>query len=173
MPNSVQPHAFFDVDWASNKNDFTSTGAYIIYLGCSLISWSSKKQHIVARSSIEAEYRSVATTVAKLRWIISSLLIELGVSLPTQAVIYCDNIGAMNLRAKPIFHSHMKHVALDYHFICEQVQSGILLVAYVSSADQLVDALTKPLPRQQFQLLKTKIGLSSWPSILRGHDNDN
>ena len=66
----------------------------------------------------------------------------------------------------------MKHVALDYHFIREQVQSGLLRVAHVSSAGQLADALTKPLPYQQFQFLKTKIGLLSWLSILQGHDRD-
>ena len=87
-------------------------------------------------------------------------------------MIYCDNVGATNLCSNPIFHSSMNHVALDYHFIREQVQNGLLWVAHVSSADQLADALTKPLPRQQFQFLKTKIGLSSQPSILLGHDKD-
>ena len=101
------------------------------------------------------------------------LFTELGVSLPTQQVIYYDNFDAMNLCANPVFHSRMKYMALDYHFIPEQVQSSILRVAHVSSTNQLTDALMKPLPRQQFQLLKTKIRLSSQPSILRGHDNDN
>ena len=66
----------------------------------------------------------------------------------------------------------MKHVALDYHFIREQVQGGSLRVAHVSSADQLADALTKPLPRSHFQQLVAKIGITSQCSILRGHDND-
>ncbi|RVW87968.1 Retrovirus-related Pol polyprotein from transposon RE1 [Vitis vinifera] len=45
-------HAFSDSDWAANKDDFTSTSAYIIYLGHNPISWSSKKQRTVARSSL-------------------------------------------------------------------------------------------------------------------------
>ena len=53
----------------------------------------------------------------------------------------------------------MKHVAVDYHFLYDQVQSGALRVAHVSSADQLVDLLTKPLPHSQFQKLRVKIGL--------------
>ena len=55
----------------------------------------------------------------------------------------------------------MNHVAIDYHFIRDQVQSGALRVTHVSSADQLADALTKPLPRSRFQELRVKIGVSS------------
>ena len=63
----------------------------------------------------------------------------------------------------------MKHVALDYHFIREQVQNNDLRVTHVAFADQLVDALTKPLPHICFHQLLLKIGLSSRSSNLRGH----
>lgn len=63
----------------------------------------------------------------------------------------------------------MKHVALDFHFIREQVQDGLLRVTHVSSMDQLADALTKPLPRTRFHGLLNKIGLTSRSSNLRGH----
>jgi hypothetical protein len=54
----------------------------------------------------------------------------------------------------------MKHVAVDYHFIRDQVQFGQLRGAHVSSADQLADFLTKPLSTSTFQLFRDKIGLS-------------
>ena len=57
----------------------------------------------------------------------------------------------------------MKHVAIDFHFIRDQVQNGVIYVAHVSSADQLADALTKPLPRACFLDFKSKIGLPSRP----------
>ena len=119
-------------------------------------------------SSTKAEYRSVAATAAKLSWN-CSLLTELGLPLSVPPVIYCDNVGATNLCANTVFHSRMKHVALDYHFICEQVQSGAFRVAHVLSEDQLVDALKKPLPRARFLNLNTNIRLSSQSSILQGH----
>ena len=134
--------------------------AYIVYLGRHLISWSSKKQRTVARSSIKAEYRLVATTTSEINWI-CFLLTELGITLPTPPIIYCDNVGATYLCSNSVFHSRMKHVAIDYHFIQDQVQSGALRVTHVSSADQLVDTLTKPLPRNHFQELRVKIGVSS------------
>ena len=152
--------AFSDADWAGDKDTFCSTSAYVVYLGKNPISWSSKKQRTVARSSTEAEYRSVENTAAELNFI-CYLLIDLGISLPYCPVIYCDNIGATQLCSNPIFHSRMKHVAIDFHFIRDQVQNGALRVAHVSSEDQLADALTKPLPRQRFLPLKHKIGILS------------
>lgn len=74
-------HAFSDAYWAGNKDDYTSTSACIVYLGRNPISWSSKKQSTVARSSMEAEYQSVAATAAELSWV-CSLLTELGVTIP-------------------------------------------------------------------------------------------
>ena len=133
-------HAYSDADWAGNKDDFSSTSAYVIYLGRNPISWSSKKQKTVARSSTEAEYRSVANAAAELNWI-CYLLIDLGVQLPCCPVLYCDNVGATQLCSNPVFHSRMKRVAIDFHFIRDQVQNGVLRVAHISSADQLADAL--------------------------------
>lgn len=165
--SDIALHAFSDVDWAANKDDCTSTSAYIVHLGRKSISWSFKKQQTVARSSTEAEYHSVSTITVELRWIFS-LLSELGVVIIQKLVIYCDNVGATNLCPNLIFHSCMKHVDLDYHFIREQVQSSALLVTLISSIYQLGDVLTKSLPRTRFLFLKAKIGLSSWSSILRG-----
>lgn len=95
-------HGFSDADWAGDTDDFVSTNAYVIYLGGTPISWSSRKQNGVARSSTEAEYRAVANAASELCWIIS-LLTELGVRLPAALVIYCDNIGATHLSATPSF----------------------------------------------------------------------
>lgn len=139
-------HAFSDSDWGSDKDDFISTGAYIIYLGRNAISWSSKKQRSVARSSTEAEYRSIAQAAGEVTWL-ENVLLELGVTCKTTPTIYCDNIGAVNLSANPVFHSCMKHLAIDYHFIREKVQTGVLRVTRVVNDDQLADALTKPLAR--------------------------
>lgn len=158
--NTPSLHAFSVSDWAGNRDDYTSTGAYIVYLGANPILWSSKKQKTVARSSTEAEYRCVADTAAELQWIVS-LMRELDIKTLSQPVIYCDNVGATYLCHNPVFHSRMKHVALDYHFIRELIQSGLLRVSHVSSKDQLADALTKPVSRSLLEAHSSKMGLSS------------
>ena len=160
-------HAYSDADWAGNKDDFTSTNAFIIYFERNPVSWSSKKQCTVARSSIEVEYHSIAVITADLRWI-SNLLGKLGYSSTQTPVIHCENVNATNLCSNPVFDSRMKHVALDYHFICKQVQNSDLRIIHVASSIQLADALTKPLPRMHFHQLLLKIGLFSRSSILWG-----
>ena len=110
--------------------------------------------------STMAKYRVIASTAAELQWV-RSLLNELGVdTVASAASIYCDNIGATYLYVNPVFHSCMKHIALDYHFVRELVQSGKVRV---SLSDQLADALMKPLPSARIRLLCSKIGVSTSP----------
>lgn len=154
-------HAFSDADWAGDTDDYLSTTANIVYLGGNPISWSSKKQKGVARSSTKAKYRAVADTASELRWV-CSLLSELGVTLTDVPVIYCDNIGATYLAANPVFHSRMKHIALDFYFVRDNVQSGALRVTHLSTRDKLADA-PKPLTQIRFVELMDKIGVTQVP----------
>ncbi|KAL9241610.1 hypothetical protein vseg_015702 [Gypsophila vaccaria] len=160
-------HSFCDADWAGDKTDYLSTTGYIVYLGRNPISWSSKKQRTIARSSTEAEFRAVADTTAEVIWV-QNILAELQVPFCEPPIIYCDNLSATHYSANPVFHSRMKHLALAFHFVRELVQNKMLRVQHISGDDQLADALTKPLPRVRFQLLLSKIGLSVGSSILRG-----
>ena len=155
-------HAFSDADWAGDSDDYVSTNAYLIFMGSQPVSWTTKRQKGVARSSTEAEYRAVANTASELRWVVS-LLLELGVPITTTPTVYCDNIGATYLCANPVFHSRMKHIALDYHFVRGQIQNHLLRVAHVSTHDQLADGLTKPLATTPFQSSRSKIGVTPAP----------
>ena len=151
---------FSDADKASNLDDRTSTKTFLIFLSANPISWSSTKQRIVARSSIEAEYRVILASTTELKWM-KSLLSELLVPVQLSHTFFSDNLGSTYLSSNPIFHSRMKHLAIDYHFVHNLVQSSKLRVVHVSAGDQLVDALTKPLSRSRLFSLCNKIGVIS------------
>jgi hypothetical protein len=158
---------YSDADWAGNIDDRTSTSAYISFLGHNPISWSSKKQRVVARSSTEAEYRSLANAASETMWLLS-LLSELGFPLKAPPSLLCDNLGATHLSFNPVHHSRMKHIQIDLHFVRDLVQKGSLHVKHVHTQDQLADLLTKPLSRQRTMFLRSKIGLTDGSPILRG-----
>lgn len=63
----------------------------------------------------------------------------------------------------------MRHISMDYHFVWEQVQADILQVSHVSTKDQLVDIITKPLATQQFKYLTFKMQVIYVNLLLRGH----
>ena len=74
LPNTLQTlHGFSNADWADNPDDHTSTGAFLIFLGANLISWSSTKHHTVARSSTKPKYHAIAASTAELQWVKSLL----------------------------------------------------------------------------------------------------
>ncbi|KAJ0936639.1 putative RNA-directed DNA polymerase [Helianthus annuus] len=165
--STLDIRAFSDSDWGGINDGGRSTTAYLIYLGSNIISWKSSRQKSVSRSSTEAEYKAVANAAAEISWV-RNLLVELGIKRLNTPRLFCDNTGATYLCSNPVYHSRMKHVALDYHFVREQVNNGLLRVLHVSSKDQLADALTKPLPRPSFINIRSKIGVSNGASVLRG-----
>jgi hypothetical protein len=158
---------YSDADWAGNVDDRTSTTAYISFLGSNPISWSSKKQRAVARSTTEVEYRALANAASETMWL-STLFKELSFPVKESPHLLCDNLGATHLSFIPVNHSRMKHIQIDLHFVRDLVQKGSLQVRHVHTQDQLADLLTKPLSKQRTELLRNKIGLADGSSILRG-----
>jgi hypothetical protein len=159
--------AFSDADWVGCPDDRKSTSGYCTFLGPNLLSWNSKKQPTVSRSSTEAEYKALANASAELTWL-QSLLKELGVFLIAAPTLFCDNIGATYLSSNPAFHARTKHIEIDYHFVRDRVALKTLNVKFVSSKDQVADFLTKPLVSTRFASLRKNLNVCSNPSSLRG-----
>ena len=132
--SSLHLHAFVDANWVGNFDDRISTSGYIIFFGVNPISWSSKKRKIVARSTTEAESRAIAIAVVELDWI-TNLLNELNINSIITPIIYYDNVGATYLCANPVFHSHMKHIAINFYFGRDQVVKHQPCISHVHTSD--------------------------------------
>ncbi|KAM1634551.1 hypothetical protein TB2_012364 [Malus domestica] len=142
--DSMELTAFSDADWASDVNTRGSKTGFMVFLGPNLISWQSKKQGSVSRSSTKAEYKALANAAADVAWI-RLLLKDLHVYLPTPPLLHYDNVSTLALCSNPVFHTRIKHLDTDFHFVRERVQKGDLLVEYISTNDQVADVLTKGL----------------------------
>ena len=79
----TQVEAYRDVDWAGSVTDRRSTTGYCSFVGGNLVTWRSKKQSVVARSSAEAEFRAMAQGMCELLWV-QIILSDLGLK-PTNS----------------------------------------------------------------------------------------
>lgn len=141
--------AYCDADWGGDSIDRKSRTSYLVYLGGTLVTWVSRKQSTLARSSTEAEYRAVES--------VKAILHELGVEVLRPMVILLDNLGATFITKNPIGHRKLKYVALDLHFVREKVGKGDVIVKHIPGRDQWTDVLTKALPLKLFTNLQSKL----------------
>ena len=133
---------YTDADWAGNIGDRRSTSGYFTFVSGNLVTWRSKKQNVISRSSAEAEYRGMAVGIQELLWL-KLLLTDLGYPPSELMVLYCDNKAACDIAHNPVQHDSTKHVEVDIFFIKEKLEKKIVSVPHVHSEDQLADILTK------------------------------
>jgi hypothetical protein len=153
---SLQLQGFSDADWAGCRDTRRSISGQCFFLGKSLISWRTKKQLTVSKSSSEAEYRALAAASCELQWILY-VLHDLQIQCSKTPVIYCDNQSALHIAANPVFHERTKHLEIDCHIVREKLQANILKLLPISSKDQLADFFTKALLPQPFNTLLSKL----------------
>lgn len=149
---------FNDADWATCVDTRRSITGYCFFLGNSLISWKTKKQNTVSRSSSEVEYRALATSTCELQWL-SYLLDDLKITCTKSAVLYCNNQSALYIAANPVFHEHTKHLEIDCHLVREKSQAGLMRLLLVPSCHQLANMFTKALPPRSFTSNVSKLEL--------------
>lgn len=155
--NRMNAEGFCDADWASQAHRHSISG-YSFHLGRGTISWSSKKQHIIALSSTEAEYIASTHATKEAIWL-RAFLQEIGWQQNTPMEINCDNQGAITLAKDNKFHSRTKHIDLRYHFIHEAVEDERIKINYISTDENITDIFTKLLAKAKFSKFVELLGL--------------
>ncbi|KAJ9542336.1 hypothetical protein OSB04_028842 [Centaurea solstitialis] len=159
--------SYTDTDWGGCPDTRRSTSGYCVYLGDNLISWSSKRQPTLSRSSVEAEYRGVANVVSESCWL-RNLLLELHHPIQKATLVYCDNVSAIYLSGNPVQHQRTKHIEMDILFVREKVARGEVRVLHVPSRYQIADIFTKGLPAVLFEDFRASLNIRSPPVSTAG-----
>nr|CAN72453.1 hypothetical protein VITISV_008931 [Vitis vinifera] len=142
----VKLDGYADSDWAGSVDDMKSTSGYVFTIGSGVICWNSRKQEVVAQSTTEVEYISLAAAANQEQ------------SSPTE--LYCDNKSAISIAQNPIQHGRTKHINVKFHSIREAEKNSLVKLHYCSTDVQLADIMTKGLPKSRLEFLRLKLGMS-------------
>ncbi|WJZ86739.1 hypothetical protein VitviT2T_006171 [Vitis vinifera] len=150
---------YTDADWVGAVDDRRSTSGYFTFVGGNLVTWKSKKQNVVARSSAEAEFRGMALRLCEALWL-RLLLQDLGYLSRQPIRLFCDNKAACDIAHNPVQHDRTKHVEVDRFFIKEKLDDKIVELPKIRSENQLADILTKAVSSQVFSKFLDKLGIN-------------
>jgi hypothetical protein len=141
-------------DIATRKS---TTGTLVLFHG-NVVYWRSKRQPIVTTSSTEAELVALSSTSLQLKWL--KLLINTDLQyVTTNVTLYCDNDSTIKLAKDPIASDRTKHIEIRYRKVQEFIENDDMQLHWVSTKNQLADIMTKALPRETFETLRSSIGV--------------
>ncbi|WVZ05356.1 hypothetical protein V8G54_018702 [Vigna mungo] len=139
---------FVDSDFAGCMDTRKSRSGYVFTLFGTAVSWRSTLQSVVALSTTEAEYYDLAEGVKEALWLKGL----------KSVCVHCDSQSAIHLANHQIYHSRTKHIDVKLHFVRNIVESGDVQICKIASEENPTDMLTKPLAKERFLLLLSRIG---------------
>lgn len=138
-----------------------------MFLGSSLISWKSKKQHTFSRSKYEVEYSVLVSLACEIEWL-NNLFKDLNHSFNQPTSVYCDNNSEIYLAHNPSFLECSKYIEIDYHVTREKIEAYILKLISIHTRVQIDDFLTKLLYKSTFETHISELGLLNLHSSAYG-----
>ena len=150
---------FVDASWACDIHDGRSVTGYVFMLNGSPVTWASKKQATVAKSTSEAEFYALSGAASEAGWLMQ-FISQIGTNIcPIR--MFEDNQGAQKFATNPIAHARMKHVGVQHFFVRELVEDGIIQLKHIPSGEMVADMLTKPLLTQLFEKHRKSLNVHS------------
>jgi hypothetical protein len=180
-----EPIGFTDSDFAGDIDDRKSTSGYVYLLGGGAISWRSRKQPLVAFSTVEAEYIGASDAAKEAIWIRNLFAALRKVNIENRGqtdirqfadeddenektvpqTLFVDNQGALQLAKNPKFHERTKHIAVRYHFVRDACERDLIQLRYLPTNEMIADILTKSLPQEVHWKHMHGLGLVSWDAV--------
>ena len=148
-----------DSNFDGDEESLSTSGVTVFHAG-SLISWSSVKQELVAKSTCEAEINAItegATDAVYFRELIAELT---GKEMDYPTVIFNDSRPALDTLASGGKHARTKHYKRRINYIKKLQKSNIIVVEHEGTKEMVADAFTKALSEQQLVYLMKKCGLN-------------
>ncbi|KAG6505156.1 hypothetical protein ZIOFF_037506 [Zingiber officinale] len=146
-----------DTPIRGSVDDMKSTSGYCFSLRSACFSWCSKKQEIVAQSTVEAEFVAPTSAVNQAIWL-RKLLNDMSYIMEKETKVSVDNQAALAISKNPVFHGKTKHFNVKYYYLREVQQMGEVELIYCTTEDQLADIFTKSFHQRRFVWLREKIG---------------
>lgn len=146
-----------DSDYAGDNIDRKSTTGFVIRLFNNLIFWKTHKQSTVTKCSTFAEYTAMSEAVTEILFIRNLLIESFNVKFDKPVKLYEDNNGAISIAKYGNFTKNSKHIEVQYHYINENYEKGIIDIVKINSENNLADMLTKSLDKSKF--IKNRSGL--------------
>ena len=144
---------FSDANLGGDSATARSTTGYAFILNGAAVSWKSKLQSVVARSTAEAEYMALCETLKEAVYL-QQLLEEIGLkALPV--TIYEDNQPCIHIASNPVTSNRSKHIAVRYHYVREVISNGKVQVLYKSTQEMVADCLTKNLAKDKVEKFRS------------------
>jgi len=134
-------------------------------LGTRAMSWTSKKQSVVALFTTEAEYMAATLCVCQCFWR-GRILKQIEVRHEIGVEIMCDSNSTIQFSKHPVFHGKSIHIDVRFHFLRDLVNNGEVQLNFCTSQDQIADIMTKALKLEQFEKLRGLLGVTSIEALV-------